>query len=60
MAWSPDSSAIVFTDASEGQEGRTVLNVLSLETGLVRTLDLGGVHGDMGESSPAILSLIHI
>jgi len=54
LAWSPDSSAIVFTDASEGQEGRTVLNVLSLETGLVRTLDLGGVHGDMGESSPAI------
>jgi Tol biopolymer transport system component len=54
LAWSPDSSQIVFTGTGEGREGRTVLYVLSLETGLVRALDLGGVHGDTGESSPAI------
>lgn len=54
LAWSPDGHQIVFTGASEDQEGRTVLSVLSLETGLVRALDLGGVHEDIGESSPAI------
>ncbi len=54
LAWSPDGNQIVFTGGSEGREGRTVLSVLSLETGLTRALDLGGIHDSVGESSPAI------
>ena len=54
LAWSPDGNQIVFTGGSEGREGRTMLSVLSLATGLVRALDLGGIHEDIGDSSPAI------
>jgi Tol biopolymer transport system component len=54
LAWSPDGNQIVFTGAGEGQERSTMLFALSLETGLVRALDLGDNHDIIGESSPAI------
>jgi eukaryotic-like serine/threonine-protein kinase len=54
LAWSPDGTQIVFTGASPGQEGRSVVYAFSLQTGLVRALDLGGIHDVVGESSPAI------
>ena len=54
LAWSPDGNQIVFTGASEGREGGTALFALSLQSGLAHRLDLGGMHGGIGDSSPAI------